>query len=862
MKKLLCISMLACLHAFTIAFSADVSSGEAREAVAGWATLGDALTGGTQFTASGIKGVATYDAADGLGKFHVVSFEGGGYAVTSGDTEVAPILAYSPGGEFVASEENPLWCLLVQDVAGRTKKLEGSVKKRGMSANASAWARLRDAAATPAKPLLKAALPRPSAVADLRVGPLCKTRWYQHDEQGGHCFNYYTPSNVVCGCTATALGQIMKSFKWPNTKVELGGNSYSGTFTEIVDISDTESVTNVVEWHVGGDYGDTWEFGGPAFGGYYDWDNMPDIPSQGSLTEEQRQAIGRLCRDCGIAMRMSYAASGSAAHVTELKLRLTDQFGYKNSVLLFKSSAGDEISADDYIKAMVANFDLGSPCAVGIPGHEIVSDGYGYSDGRFYIHFNWGWGDNDSTAWYTPALTDEESSDYPSINSMVCDIYTPEMCPEAGRTVVSGRVTGEGGDPVVGVDVLAEDTESGAKFAATTGETGIYALLLPPKRAYVIRTEKDGWRAATTRNVEETVSKNILAPGRMSGTAVVSSLPFTDLSLAAGSGAEGEWLRENVSTTFLTGKWSEAVEYDGDGRAYLGGNVVFTPYNTSTGNVVAVETKAQFHECTEDSAPGATVQAAVRLGTNGNFQVWSNGAWLDVAAAGVTPVSGEEYTLRTTFDYTASTYSVDVNDSALELQLETPTRSFPFPAQTNCVTSIAFVGDTLFTSLYGDCRYEIIGFAENDALVLSNNVEIVLNAARAAWLNKCAGGDKAAVASAAATLTAKELNDSYLLNLDITEDNSYTFEVTDIDVGDTSVTVAVTLTRTGKIAQKINGTLKFYGAATLAAFKAETAAPLASTTIVVSDFSDGDTTTATFEKNGNTFFNAKIEEAE
>ena len=178
------------------------------------------------------------------------------------------------------------------------------------------------------------------------------------------------------------------------------------------------------------------------------------------------------------------------------------------------------------------------------------------------------------------------------------------------------------------------------------------------------------------------------------------------------------------------------------------------------------------------------------------------------------------------------------------------------------MTSIAFVGDTLFTSLYGDCRYEIIGFAENDALVLSNNVEIVLNAARAAWLNKCAGGDKAAVASAAATLTAKELNDAYLLNLDITEDNSYTFEVTDIDVGDTSVTVAVTLTRTGKIAQKINGTLKFYGAATLAAFKAETAAPLASTTIVVSDFSDGDTTTATFEKNGNTFFNAKIEEAE
>ena len=182
------------------------------------------------------------------------------------------------------------------------------------------------------------------------------------------------------------------------------------------------------------------------------------------------------------------------------------------------------------------------------------------------------------------------------------------------------------------------------------------------------------------------------------------------------------------------------------------------------------------------------------------------------------------------------------------------------------MSGIAFVGDTLFTSLNGDCRFEIVGFAENEALVLSNNVQIVLSAAKAAWLNKCAGGDKAAVASAAATLTAKELNDSYLLNLDITEDNSYTFEVTDIEVGAASVTVAVRLTRTGKIAQKINGTLKFYGAATLAEFKTA-AAPIGTVTLSDEggDFSDGDTTTAEIPLGGETppaFFKATIEETE
>ena len=171
------------------------------------------------------------------------------------------------------------------------------------------------------------------------------------------------------------------------------------------------------------------------------------------------------------------------------------------------------------------------------------------------------------------------------------------------------------------------------------------------------------------------------------------------------------------------------------------------------------------------------------------------------------------------------------------------------------------MGETYFTSMNGDCRYEISGFAADEALVLSNNVEVVLNAAKAAWLNSCSGGRDALVASAA-TLSRDDFDTAYLLNLDIADSGrSYTFEVTDIDVGDASVTVAVTLTRTGKVSQSINGTLKFYGAATLEEFKTA-ASPLGSVTLSDEggDFSEGDTTTATFEKDGNTIFNAKIED--
>ena len=358
----------------------------------------------------------------------------------------------------------------------------------------------------------------------------------------------------------------------------------------------------------------------------------------------------------------------------------------------------------------------------------------------------------------------------------------------------------------------------------------------------------------------------------------------------ASTGDGVEWLDEKSATTGRTGVWATPVEYGADGRAYLDGANAFAPHNSSTGNVVTVETTAQFCEYVGDAEPDATAQAAVRLGTNGCFQVWageksgveSGGVgelgWVDVEAEGVVPVSGAEYTLRTTFDYTTNTYSVEVKCGDEWLPLKTTptsstpnsstpnsqlsTSSFPLAAVTNCISSIGFVGDTFFTSLVGDCRYEIIGFVADEALVLSNNVQVVLSAAKAAWLNSCAG-DKATVAGAVAGLSDKEFSDAYLLNLDITDGGrSYAFEITSVDVGDTSVSVAVTLTRSGSIAQPINGVLKFYGAATLATFK-DGATALGAAELTNETFAGGETATATIPLSGETppaFFSAKIEE--
>jgi hypothetical protein len=282
----------------------------------------------------------------------------------------------------------------------------------------------------------------------------------------------------------------------------------------------------------------------------------------------------------------------------------------------------------------------------------------------------------------------------------------------------------------------------------------------------------------------------------------------------------------------------------------------------------------------EQSDPDATAQAAIRLGTNGCFQVWTkagNGeqgtgnGWVDVAADGVTPTNGVEYTFRVTFDYKAQTYSVEVKSADEWQPLSTPnsstppltTHDFPLATSATAISTIRFKGDGVFTSLTGE-YVAVEGFSEAETVLLKDNAEVILDAAKAAWLNSCAGG-KEAVGSAAAGLSAQEFSDAYLLNLDITDgDRSYSFEITDVDVGAENVTVAVTLTRSGNIAQSVNGVLKFYGAATLEAFKSSALQPLSSETVSDDDFSDGNTATATYPKvsgsTTNTFFKAKIEE--
>ena len=172
------------------------------------------------------------------------------------------------------------------------------------------------------------------------------------------------------------------------------------------------------------------------------------------------------------------------------------------------------------------------------------------------------------------------------------------------------------------------------------------------------------------------------------------------------------WIWESAAISGRTGSWSGDVVYGSGGKAWLADDNEFTPNAASSGRKVELTMTLEMSEYAADGPdPDAEAQCAIRLGTNGCFQAWAGGGleadsphWIDVAADGVTPQSGMEYTFRIAFDYSRHVYSVDVLQDAewVRLSAQGGTASFPVAARSERVSSVIFQGDTLFDTLFGE----------------------------------------------------------------------------------------------------------------------------------------------------------------
>lgn len=493
--------------------AAPVSGERVASLVRAWAS--SKATMGEKFASSAVRLTKEHRTPGGV-KFYTVHLADGGVAMTSADTEIEPIIAFTSASEIEESDQNPLWVLINRDIEVRHAALEltkspvkmAAATAAGVSATALTASVTKMATAAerkwaafladgPVVPLPTSAFSAPTAAApnrrntmadsDVYVSPLVKTKWSQGEARGRPCYNRFTPENYVCGCTATATAQLMRFFAFP------AGEVPAGTRTCKVD---------GVKRQLG-------------YGGYaYKWDLMPDVPENVDYNEEAWDEIGHLTRDAGVLLESTYTSGAGSAFVQDIP-GVLKAYGYKNAVCYYdyatESGAlgpgGDgRVHGDTGLhnattrrNVILSNLDAGLPVVLGIQGytlghvgddsyqagHAIVADGYGFvdveGDQTEYIHLNMGWAGADD-AWYnTPEIMTDETGahaadtgfDFTVLSAAAYNVFT-----NATGEVLSGRVTYEDGRPAAGIIVSAGGKET------VTGAGGTYGLILPANGRY------------------------------------------------------------------------------------------------------------------------------------------------------------------------------------------------------------------------------------------------------------------------------------------------------------------------------------------------------------------------------------------
>ena len=443
--------MAALLAQFAL-YAEPVALTDAVTAAVNWIASGEAM--GTELSAQAV-GAQTYTDDDGEEAVHVVSMDGGGFVVTSTDDEIEPILAYSGTGTFNVDPGSPLAALLDADVRARKAAAAQGGNGGGlrlMSA-ATGGATATDVETDDSKSKWDRLLGRTRQTRNLRlmassglstvstvcVAPLIQSKWDQSKVSTGPCYNYYTPKGYVCGCVATAMAQVMRYHQYPTSYVS------------------PKTVKCTVD-------------GGSQYltmkGGYYDWANMPLNPSSANAT--QREAIGKLTYDCGVAVGMNYASNGSGTSMDKVPNAFKDCFKYHSANETSWSASCAKGELDERRPVLLGINKKGSSV-----GHAVVADGYGYSsDNTCYFHLNMGWSGS-YDLWYNMPYV----RDYDEVHSLVYNIK-PTSNSQKTYTVTLDRQGGSGGTASVtatygsAMPTITVPTRSGYMFGGYYTSTG------------------------------------------------------------------------------------------------------------------------------------------------------------------------------------------------------------------------------------------------------------------------------------------------------------------------------------------------------------------------------------------------------
>ncbi|MBN1763661.1 MAG: C10 family peptidase [Sedimentisphaerales bacterium] len=400
--------------------------------------------------------------------YYIVYIQPAGFVVVAADDRLEPIIAMVEYGIYDPSWQNPLGALISQDLADRLVLVNnvtpGSDLSRQVALAQDKWLQLTTLAGILAGPV-----DDPAGVYGVRVEPRIQTKWGQGVVCGWNCYNYYTPNdyqspyNFISGCVATAMAQLMKFHEYP----------VNGIGVHTYDITVEGSAQSMADSR-----------GGDGLGGPYLWYQMPLTPDC-SLTTKQREAIGALCYDAGIAVHMNYGHDASGAYMSDARDALENTFQYSQAIL-GGSNIWQNIGPGLY--GMInPNLDAGLPVLLGVDngsaGHALVCDGYGYDSSTLYHHLNMGW-EGHFDAWYNLPEIDTDPCDtqtpyYNAIHACIYNIFT-----DGTGEIISGRVTSESGRGLYNATVTARIGQD--VYTTNTNTKGIYAFTNIPSNTPVI----------------------------------------------------------------------------------------------------------------------------------------------------------------------------------------------------------------------------------------------------------------------------------------------------------------------------------------------------------------------------------------
>ncbi|TKJ43837.1 hypothetical protein CEE36_01590 [candidate division TA06 bacterium B3_TA06] len=334
-----------------------------------------------------------------------------GFVVLSGNTQLAPIIAYSYRCNFPweGNADNILRCMLKTDLALREKAVS-ITDANILSANNSSW---ENYLAGEVLLELTGQWPSPGST---HTGGWVETTWRQTYPYNAYCpKDPGTGKRCVVGCVATAMSQIVDYHSdrrnyMSDIQLYRYDRYVSMMTSPYIRIDQDSSTYDFPSFNALNGYLEDLRniYLADSTPGYYD--------------------VAALAFTCGIFVKMHYSSSGSGTNVDRVSFALMFKFGYPSAMNVDKNTAWFYDTLSQNMKDALPA-ELGIHYPDGSYGHAIVCDGLREIEGEDdQYHLNFGWGPDSpgpiTTAWYV--LPQGMPLGYRVISGGVLSIRPPE----------------------------------------------------------------------------------------------------------------------------------------------------------------------------------------------------------------------------------------------------------------------------------------------------------------------------------------------------------------------------------------------------------------------------------------------------